>query len=89
MTAFRSLHRFGIGLIASMILLLTSCAKEELVAPAGAPVAGKSLSTTLQSGSTENGSTDVRDSAGDGGWISDDGDDVGDGERNRKKKPTN
>lgn len=73
-----------------VVVLLASCAKEEVVAPASPAGTNKSLGTTLQGGENQEGSTGVangRDTGSDGGWISDDGDDVGDGERNRKKKP--
>lgn len=81
-------NRFSAMLILAA-LLLASCAKDEVIAPVGAAGTAKSLGTTLQSGATQegNGGVSGRDTNGDGGWISDDGDDVGDGERNRKKKP--
>lgn len=80
--------RFSAMLILAA-LLLASCAKDEVVAPVGVTGTTKSLGTTLQSGENQedSGSVSGRDTNGDGGWISDDGDDVGDGERNRKKKP--
>lgn len=78
------------AMLVLVVVLLASCAKDEVVAPSSPNGSNKSLGTTLQSGESQEGSTGVnngRDSGSDGGWISDDGDDVGDGERNRKKKP--
>lgn len=78
------------GFILALALLMVSCAKEPLDAPMqAAALESKSISPTILSGTdTQNGSTDndgKRDTDTD--TISDDGDDVGDGERNKKKKP--
>lgn len=88
MTALTNLSR-ALGAALFAVVLLTGCSKEELVAP------------TIQ----EDGVNKVRvitvpmddtrqdafkpGSTGEDTSISDDGDDVGDGERNRKKKPSN
>ncbi|MBK8498395.1 MAG: hypothetical protein IPL52_06145 [Flavobacteriales bacterium] len=82
-------HNFK-GLLLALALLMVSCAKEPLDAPMqAAALESKGMSATILSGTdTENGGTDndgKRDTDTD--TISDDGDDVGDGERNKKKKP--
>ena len=82
-------HNFK-GFLLALALLMVSCAKEPLDAPIqAAPLESKGMSPTVLSGTdTQNGSTDndgKRDTDTD--TISDDGDDVGDGERNKKKRP--
>ncbi len=70
-------------------LLMVSCAKEPLDAPADCAMAGttKGLPTMVNMDDTSNGATNGSDrNMDDGDTISDDGDDVGDGERNKKKK---
>lgn len=82
-------HHFK-GFILALALLMVSCAKEPLDPPMqAAALDPKGMSPTILSGTdTQNGGTDndgKRDTDTD--TISDDGDDVGDGERNKKKKP--
>lgn len=76
------------GLIIA-VLSLAACAKEPLDGPAG-QVAGSAKSMTTQATVDDPDNGDGGDEAGkdgDTGTISDDGDDVGDGERSKKKKP--
>lgn len=87
--ALRNPNNFT-GVLLALALLMVSCAKEPLDAPLQATALGpKSMSPTILSGAdAQNGTTDndsKRDTDTD--TISDDGDDVGDGERNKKKKP--
>jgi len=74
-----------------MAVFLIACGKEPLDAPKAADAAGvaKSIPTMANVGGTnEEGAGNPKDvTDGNGDTISDDGDDVGDGERNRKKKP--
>jgi hypothetical protein len=74
---------------ACLLLALSSCSKEELLAPTSDEHGiGKVRVTTVPMDDTQQDSSKPAPSAGDTS-ISDDGDDVGDGERNRKKKPSN
>lgn len=76
-----------------LMVLLASCSKEPLVAPADAGVAGSAKNTTMPTdgGFSEpsTGSSAApksgEDDGGDGTGISDDGDDISGSERNRKK----
>ncbi|MCC6939547.1 MAG: hypothetical protein IT226_15120 [Flavobacteriales bacterium] len=72
-----------------LVVLLAGCSKEECVAPSDratevakslhpVPSTGEPMNGVLQPGSVKDGGNSS---------ISDDGDDVGDGERNKKKKP--
>ena len=78
------------GFAVLLVFVLSGCTKDEndLVAPAQPNGIAKGLGITIVSDGTANGATDpnTRD-IDDGDTISDDGDDVGDGERNKKKKP--
>lgn len=77
-----------LGIAFLMALLFISCAKEPLDAPAGyTGDLSKDLSTPPTVDDPANGGTVGNGRDGDTGSISDDGDDVGDGERNKKKKP--
>lgn len=71
---------FSIALLAS---ILVSCSKEEVVAPCT-----PTESSTMVRGAWEKGADgdDANDPASNGGSISDDGDDLNDGEGRRKKK---
>ena len=92
MKAMPPFVRGALPLIAA-VLLLAGCAKEEGFAPCqrdqahAAPGGAKSLAPE---GNQEALQRKPADAVGtpDGFRISDDGDDVGDGERNRKKKPS-
>lgn len=77
------------GLFLALALIMASCAKEPLDAPAGhGALQTKGLSTMANSGTDDpqNGGNGDEERDDDGDTISDDGDDVGDGERNKKKK---
>ena len=77
-----------LGLALLLVVVLTGCAKDELVAPAPANGNAKSLNVPMVTDEPANGGTAPGSVKGDGDDpISDDGDDVGDGERNKKKKP--
>lgn len=82
-------HKWSFALLA--VALLVACGKEPLDGPAQVDAAGiaKGLPTVSDMSGTDEDCTgnpkEVTD--GNGDTISDDGDDVGDGERNRKKKP--
>jgi hypothetical protein len=74
--------------ILTSAFLLASCAKEELVPPAAADQGmGKLRVTSMPMDEVQQGAPKPGSTAGEGGSISDDGDDAGHGERNRKKKP--
>ncbi|MEZ4757899.1 MAG: hypothetical protein R2817_13810 [Flavobacteriales bacterium] len=62
-------------------LLLASCSKEEVVSPMAG--AGTGVEGAFHKGANEDGVTDPADGSGS---ISDDGDDLNDGEGRRKKK---
>ncbi len=70
--------------IALLALILVSCSKEETVAPC----TPTTESSTMLRGAWDKGASgdDANDPAGDSGSISDDGDDLNDGEGRRKKK---
>ncbi len=85
MSLFSPSRLLGAALLA--VLLLTGCAKDELLAPARMDDgSGKVRVITVP---LDDAGQDAAKpgSTGDNSSISDDGDDVGDGERNRKKKP--
>lgn len=72
-----------------MALMVTSCTKEDLVEPCTSEHAGDAKSFgTAQDQSDWQGSSTGRGNEGvdDGEEIGDDGDDLSDSERNRKKK---
>ncbi len=72
-----------------LAVLLVACGKEQLDPPAEQALGGqKSIPTVLNTEDPSNSVGDPKDGDGGGGTISDDGDDVGDGERNRKKRPS-
>jgi hypothetical protein len=92
-----SSYRNKLSALLTLMVMLTlgGCAKEEGFAPCskqgqenlGDAKSGDANGTLLE---FEDGRSKPRTTRGtsDGSSISDDGDDVGDGERNRKKKPT-
>lgn len=88
MTTLRTSLNNLLGIALLVMVVLSSCAKDELVAPASTVGVTKGLTVPTVTGGSANGASDSgsRDD-NDGGAISDDGDDVGDGERNKKKKP--
>lgn len=77
------------------VMALSSCSKEEGFAPCakqneenlGDAKSGDANGTMMDVDDARNKPGHTRGTS-DGSSISDDGDDVGDGERNRKKKPT-
>ncbi|MBK6829915.1 MAG: hypothetical protein IPG92_03830 [Flavobacteriales bacterium] len=73
----------------ALLLIMAGCAKEPLDRPSEcATGVAKGVPTVLSMDApTENSGDPKGDADGNGDTISDDGDDVGDGERNRKKKP--
>jgi hypothetical protein len=80
------------SLLLAVVLLLAACGKDEVVAPSSTTtVRAKNLpgGQVLDGSGTQNG-VDAPDpksgNDGVGDDISDDGDDVGDGERKKKKK---
>jgi hypothetical protein len=86
----KSIGALRFGLVAAALLILAGCGKDELVAPGGAEQDVKVTRGSMDGSQSEKPPTNgpgpiVGDDGGAG--ISDDGDDVGDGERNRKKKP--
>ena len=88
MTTLRTSLSSLLGITLLVMVVLSSCAKEEIVEPASSVGIAKGLTVPTvthgsANGASESGSRDDND----GGAISDDGDDVGDGERNKKKKP--
>jgi hypothetical protein len=80
------------GVLLMVMIAFSSCSKEELDGPAcGSTEADGSVKSLDLSGgtggTTMNGSTDdSTGSGGDGRGISDDGDDLSDSEKGRKKK---
>lgn len=89
-----SLLQASVPLVAAFVLLLSACAKEDGFAPceenaAGASGDAKSMLVGSTMGNAQSiGKPLPTGGKHDGSAISDDGDDVGDGERSRKKKPT-
>ena len=92
MSRVNTYYRLLPGVLLMVMFALTSCSKEELDGPACGPTetAGSVKSFDLSggsAGSTMNGSTNgSAGSSGDGRGISDDGDDLSDSEKGRKKK---
>jgi len=88
MTTLRTSLNSLLGIAMLVMVVLSSCAKDELVAPASTPGVSKSLTVPTVTDGQANGPSDPGSRGDtDGGSISDDGDDVGDGERHKKKKP--
>lgn len=72
-----------------LLVALSSCSKEELITPTSDESGiSKVRVMTVPMDDAQNSSAKPGSTSGDTS-ISDDGDDVGDGERNRKKKPNN
>lgn len=73
----------------ALALLMVACGKEPLDPPAECTHGvAKGVPTVLNQDAPAQDSGNPKGSVdGNGDTISDDGDDVGDGERNRKKKP--
>jgi hypothetical protein len=94
MTSFRLLSNLSALMALLVVMALSGCSKEEGFAPC-AKNSDESVGNEKRgSVGNEIDFNDARSKPGstrgtsDGSSISDDGDDVGDGERNRKKKPT-
>lgn len=83
--SFRSLI---IATLVCVVALCTSCSKEALVEPVQQHVPVVSNGTFTQNGSSTGGTviTNAGSNPGDGGTISDDGDDLSGSERNRKSR---
>lgn len=85
----------ALSLAAALVLLLSGCAKEDGFAPCNdrasdASGDAKSMPMGSMVGSDQlNGKPTMGGGRDTGSSISDDGDDVGDGERSRKKKTSN
>ncbi len=82
------LDKLRTGIVLVAVLFMSACAKEEPVAPCGVDGnALKYMGTTSDPDGTKPGAalvgTVITDTEGDG--IGDDGDDLGDRERDRKK----
>lgn len=95
MTVISIQHKLLAIMALVAMLTLGSCAKEEGFAPCSKQSEGSI--GDAKSGDANGTLLDIDDARSkpghtrgttDGSSISDDGDDVGDGERNRKKKPT-
>jgi hypothetical protein len=77
--------------LALLAFMAVGCAKEEAIGPCHADESGTTKSKggiTSETDPSNSGQGSGRKTDKDGASISDDGDDVGDGERNRKKKPS-
>ena len=71
-----------------LAVLLVGCSKDECVAPSNhADGVAKGIHVTAVTDQPSNGGLQDSGKDGEDSSISDDGDDVGDGERNKKKKP--
>lgn len=74
-----------------LAIIAVGCAKDEAIGPCHANEGGTTKSKvgiTSETDPSNSGQGSARKTDKDGASISDDGDDVGDGERNRKKKPS-
>ncbi|MCW5900003.1 MAG: hypothetical protein KIT10_12110 [Flavobacteriales bacterium] len=87
MRLLRTLEILPALMAVALVLALSACGKEPLVEPctyaddaAVAKAGGEGQGATSSGASTDEGN-------GEGTDISDDGDDLGDSERNRKKRP--
>lgn len=88
MQALKAPLKSWIGMAVLLVVMLSGCGKDEVVAPATAPGVTKSIGspTVTDDPANSGGQPNFRGGSGNES-ISDDGDDVGDGERNKKKKP--
>lgn len=89
MSAILRHTRHLIGLLLMGAFLLAGCSKDEVIAPGPDAVGTMKRMNAIVPVDETNQESAKPDSAADDSSISDDGDDVGDGERNRKKKPSN
>lgn len=89
MNAFLRHSRHLIGLMLVSAILLAGCAKDEVTAPGPDAFGNAKRHNVIVPMDDGDQDSAKPNSTGDNSSISDDGDDVGDGERNRKKKPSN
>ncbi|MBK9175190.1 MAG: hypothetical protein IPM46_02400 [Flavobacteriales bacterium] len=89
MHAFLRHTRHLIGLMLMSAFLLVGCSKDEVIAPGPDSVGTIKRQNVIMPMNESEEDSAKPNSTSDDSSISDDGDDVGDGERNRKKKPNN